>query len=378
MITYSLGTALVTHDEISEREQLGQFAALRKGAKTDKLQLSNGFLLASDLVSPAPPAEDNVAAGNAPNDLVPIGMGKPLTVGIREIYTGNNPHGFFIGPRGMLLASAMKSNSSFAAAPRAVNYLQQISNPQRRIREVDAVTQGTPIVFYTPALTSLASVVTIEMMFEGFPKDEFDAIGGLFTGAGGIPLFAAASTYLLAAGTVTKLIGSVGKALANGTPVLRQTEPINFITPGTNAPVAKFALLTRDNADPTILNDYKINDSGSLISISGNTPYDGDEPYVILYLDGREVDDYKNFAPTAASAAILDRFYNIGDGQTAPADALISAMKVVNDVAFRQQALQIKEQLTKVTPGTPEAAALNAKYDAYVKNILDPSLKPTA
>jgi hypothetical protein len=198
----------------------------------------------------------------------------------------------------------------------------------------------------------------------------------LFGAASSIPLFAPASGYLVAASTVSRIVGDLGKALFDGTPAFKQTEPISFITPGTNLPTARFVLLTNDSADPGIYQKYKIDDTGSLVSISDATAYKGDEPYVIIFLDGREVPDYENFQSTAASAALLERFYNIGDNVVQPADSLIQAMQLLSDMKYRKDADALAQQIGGLPAGSPELADKQAKLNALIANISSSLLKP--
>lgn len=80
-------------------------------------------------------------------DFEPVGIGKPLTIEIRHIYTGQYPKTRSFGRggqrrnQGMLVTSAMKSIATFDAAPRAVNFLtknvtggKNLSNPSLQKR----------------------------------------------------------------------------------------------------------------------------------------------------------------------------------------------------------------------------------------------------
>jgi hypothetical protein len=78
-------------------------------------------------------------------------LGKPLTVQLRHIYTGNKAEGFW-GTKDMLVASAMKSISTYDAAPRAINFLVPKTKNNRNFRAVDATDKGTPIICYSPSL----------------------------------------------------------------------------------------------------------------------------------------------------------------------------------------------------------------------------------
>ena len=215
-------------------------------------------------------------------------------------------------------------------------------------------------------------------MFDGFPDEMFAAVGQAFSAAAGLPVFAPASGYLAAAGIVTKLVGNLGKALANGTPALKRTEEITFVTPGSMAAEAGFRLLIGDNAPSTLLDHYTLSAEGALVKKSdGKTLYDGPETYAVISLDGRENDDYKGFTPAAASAALLDKFYNINDGSSRPIALLQQALSLYNDMVFRDKATAAATKLGKITDKeSKEYRDLQAQVDAYIANISTEVLKP--
>src|SRR4051812_33936040 len=86
----------------------------------------------------------------------PIGAGKPLSIIIRHVYTGRFPKGAVFGGsrRDLLLTSAVRDVlTTFNAAPRAINILKRRIPHRSDIKGVDATENGTPLVFYTPAVT---------------------------------------------------------------------------------------------------------------------------------------------------------------------------------------------------------------------------------
>jgi len=376
-IYYAYGDALVSKDEIYSKVAAGKLQKFQKDlagrAENAKLEFRFGTATAKNVL------RSFVAdPGGQPIGFEPIGIGKPLTVQIRHIYTGNRAQGFW-GTKDMLVASAMKSISTYDAAPRAVNFLIAKTKNNRNFRTVDATDKGSPLVCYSPALAQSSSVVTVEVMFSSFPKETFDAVSQAFSAAAGVPVFAPASGYLVAAGIVTKLLGNIGKSLSDGTPALKQTEEITFVTPGSNVAVPNFALLLSDAAPPSLRQDYKVNSKGALARKEDEDRlYDGEYPYAVISLDGRENDEFKAFAPTAASAAQLDKFYNINDGSSQPVGALVDALKLYNDMKFRDKATNAAEKLKGMDKNSDEYKNLLAQYNAYMSNIGTKELKPSA
>jgi hypothetical protein len=375
-VYYAIGQALVSHDELRVRAASGDlptfFKQARAGASKARIDFLHGTATGGALRGMRAPRS------RAPIKPVPIGLGLPLTVQIRHVYTGDQAHGFW-GDKDMLVASAMKSIATYDGAPRAVNFLVQKAKQNRNFRAVDATDKGTPLICYSPSLAQSSSVVTVEVVFDSFPTEAFAAVAQAFSAAAGLPVFAPAGGYLAAAGIVTKLAGNIGKTLSNGTPALKRTEEITFVTPGSNTAEAGFCLLIADSVRTSVLNDYTLSDVGALVrKDDSKTLYDGGETYVVISLDGRENDDFKSFAPTAASAALLDRFYNIGDGASQPLGQLQAALTLYNDMTYRDKALNAAAKLAKVADRTSRAYLdLKAQYDGYVGNITHEVLKPT-
>lgn len=371
---YALGDALVSKEElwtnIGERNFQRFLNALISREGDAKYEFMFGKATAQNALRSFETDSGQVI------DFEPIGISKPLTIQVRHIYTGNKAEGFW-GTKDMLVASAMKSISTYDAAPRAVNFLVPKTKNNRNFRVVDAMDKGTPLICYSPSLPLSSSVVTLEVMFSSFPKETFDAVSQAFSVASGVPVFAPASGYLVAASIVTKLLGGIGKSLTDGTPSLKQTEEITFTTPGSQEGVAGFALLISNEVRRSVLQDYKVNRRGELVLISDETKlYDGEFPYAVISIDGRENDDFKTFAPTAASAAQLDKFYNINEGSSQPLGTLVDALKLFNDMKFREKAINMSEKLKGKDKNSEEYKKLLAQYNAYVDNIGTNELKP--
>jgi hypothetical protein len=375
-IYYAFGDALVDPDEIAEKSARGNFQQFQKEllgrVKGAKLEFSTGIATTESVIRSV-----SAKPGEAPIAFQPIGIGKPLAVQIRHVYTGDRAEGFW-GSKDMLVASAMKSIAAYDAAPRALNFLVPKTKNNRNFRNVDATDKGTPLICYSPSLSQSSSVVTVEVMFSSFPKETFDAVSQAFSQAAGVPVFAPVSGYLVAAGIVTKLLANIGKSLTDGAPALKRTEEITFVTPGSLEAVAHFALLISDQIPSSVLKKYKVSAGGSLARVDKEDQlYDGPFPYVVISMDGRENADYKNFAPTAATAAELDKFYNINDGSSQLLTTLVDALKLYSDMRFREKAVDAAERLKRLEKDSEEYKKLLAQYDAYLNNIGTAQLKPS-
>ncbi|MCP4549324.1 MAG: hypothetical protein GY835_22960 [bacterium] len=268
----------------------------------------------------------------------------------------------------------MKSLTTFNAAPRAVNFMKNDVKAHHSISYAAATDAGTPLVHYAPALTERNTVLTVEFGFDEFPDEIFNMVSGALNQAAGIPLFVSASTYLLAAGAITKLLGNLGSLVFDQASVFKATEPLTFLRPGERPPQADFRLITAEDADRSLLQGFRAGPKG-LVDGEGR-PYSGDLPYVVISLDGRMYDEYKDFAPIAASAVLLDRFYGIREGQEQPLGPLLDALKLYNDWNFRKKADRLAEELEGLEPDSEEYEKKKKDYDALIANILDDLLKP--
>jgi hypothetical protein len=384
MIYYAHGDALISSEELQDDPSLVQklssfYQDLASGDKPSALAFDSGELTTENALTTfdlAPPG-----AAPQPIEFTPIGLGKPLTVMIREVYTGKFPKGGgFLGGGGkdMLVTSAVKSIVAFDAKPRAHNFLQDKVAQRTHLHRPAAGRQGTPFVFHSPALLERSLTMDLTIVFDSFPKEIFDQVGDIFSSAAGIPIFQVHSVFLLAAGMLTKLLGSAGEAIFDGKPVFNNSSGIDIALPGAPPMPPGFALITPENLpqlDKDFLKNQHVNALGQVVD-KNDAEYQGDVPYIVVSLDGAQMDELASFAPTAASAAVLSRFFGIKDGQHLPLDTIIDAIKVFNDVKFRKEADRLDEQIKALPPGDPKRAALEEKRKAILGNILEDILKP--
>jgi hypothetical protein len=305
----------------------------------------------------------------------PIGTGKPLSIIVRHAYTGRFPRTsvFGGGRRDLLLTSAVRDVfATFNAAPRAVNMLRRRIGRSTHLSGIDATENGTPLVFYTPAVTMVSTTATIEMAFDDFPDELVSRIGGAIVSAGGIPLFGPYGPVMIGVGLAIKLVSTVVNALSDSRPEFGVSERLEFELPDGGAVGAGYLVLCEPTFDPTPLT-FKL---GTGLVDGAGRAYDGDEPYVVLLLDGRRQDAFKDFTPTAATAAMLERFLRQKDGSEVVISTIVDAVKLHSDLRHRREADRLVEQLGGLDPGSAEAQALKKKIDALVANIGEQLLRP--
>jgi hypothetical protein len=306
----------------------------------------------------------------------PIGAGRPLSMIVRHIYTGRFPKASVFGAarRDLLLTSAVRDVfTTFNAAPRAINILKQRIGRGTDIKGVDATESGTPLIFYTPAVTMVSTTVTLELSFDDYPDELVSRIGSAITSAGGIPVFGPYGPVMIGVGLAIKLVSSVVNTLTDAKAEFKVSERLEFELPD-GAPIeAGHLVLCEDTFDPTPLS-FKL---GIGLVDSGGRPYAGDEPYIVLLLDGKKQDAFREFTPTAATAALLGRFLQQKDSSDLVIDAITDAVKLYNDLRFRKEADRLKEQLAGLASESDEFKALKKKVDALLANVGEPLLKTT-
>lgn len=373
---YALGSALVTDEELYEKYALGHMKAFARdcGKRRDRATLS----FSTGLMTPKNMITRYKGPKGAATEFVPIGAGKPLSVEIRHVYTGKYPESGWLSfdkGKDMLVTSAMKSIAAFNAAPRAINFLQRKVGAKYNVRNPAATDQGTPLMHYTPALIERNTLLTLEMGFDEFADELFEMISKAFAAAAGIPIFASANTYLVAAGAITKLLGELGSRLFDSPVVFKATVPLSFLRPGEVPPQADFRLVAPDDVSPALLKEYSVSADGRLVD-KNVKQYDGDMPYMVISLDGRENKTYEEFAPTAASAALLEQFYGVREGQQQPIQPLLDALKLYSDWTFRKKADGLAQELGKLDAKSEQYKQKRIEYQAAIANIRNELLKP--
>jgi hypothetical protein len=307
----------------------------------------------------------------------PVGIGKPMSIEILAVYTGDAPAKFGIWKPDLLVTSAVKALGTYEAAPRALNQLVA-SIEDRQFLQPSALTQGCPIVYYTPALVDDTVFCSFELVAETFDQKAVQQISTLFTSAAGLPIFAPASAYLLAGSVFVGMAADLGKKLLQNKPFLKADLPLRFDTPVIPYAQASIVILYNDK-DTVEFSPYVARLIGdgpkarvALVHKDSGAEYRGDAPYILASLDGRLRTHLEGFSPKQASAAILDRFYS-ADTTGQMVGTLGSALDLYNDYAFRQKAEALRKQIADLDPNDPAAQqskpGLEKLLDAYTKNI---------
>jgi hypothetical protein len=305
-----------------------------------------------------------------------IGKGEPCTILIREVWTGEFPHpGIFGGKSDLVIVSGVKSYEATNATARALNFIETGLEPGKRLERGSAFKIGTPVVAYSPAVTTDSWTLTFEFGVATFPTAFIDSIAKVFSGgATQIPMLLPYAGYLMGAGQLLKLASNIGHALYDGI-VLSVTAPIDFDVLGVDPLLAGFRIISPyDFAGAGYT--YSPN-TGVTRPVSGkkeNERYEGPGPYIVISLDGKKRDNLKDFAPLAATAAILQRFFEVPEAGQVAVDSIFEALKLASDLKYHRQAVELKEQLDRAQDQATKAS-LKTQLDAAQKNILTKELQ---
>lgn len=357
---------------LNDKEYLQE--TIRNIPKPDGLGMSEFSLTLDHVInSLAPPhAEPSLLEPSSATGFAPIGIGKPLTIQIRHIYTGKFPEAGMFKDKDVAIFSSLKDYSEFAAATRALNYLQKDTDAHSHIHTFDATIQGTPIIAYYPSVLSNSLSLTLEIAVDDFPEDVVKVLSESISGAAKIPLLLPYAGYLFAADSVIRIAGSIGNRLFDTHAEFSISESINFDLPGSPSATADFRLLCRSDG---LAADYRYVDGQGLISRTSGHSYTGDQPYVVISLNGAVQEDLVDFAASAASAGVLKRFFDISEeGQSSIKD-LMEGLMLLSDWRFREKAVKLDDAIAALPDGA-ERTKLMQKRDAIIANINNKALKP--
>jgi hypothetical protein len=349
----------VTQEELQEKRRLGHFSSgqLSRGAAVPTIEFREGSVSTRELIA----------------EFTPIGLGKPLSVEIACIYTGNVPNKVLGGKRELLATSAVKSFQVYEAAPRAIHFLERNVADRRFIRPT--ASEGCAVVYYSPAVEVSKTLFTFEMTVDRFKPETIDSILGLFKFASNIPVFAPANAVLLGGSAVVKMAGELIDLFTKDAPILTDTLEVPFGHAGQMNAQARFVAIC-DNRNAEELKNFvpQLVERGAgrhevtLVDRATQQPYNGDAAYIIVSLDGKEREELRDFAPKMAGATILDQFYStLEKGKIA--DHIQNALELYNDFNYFLRTQQLEKELAGLKPGTEAFKEIRTRLDAALKNM---------
>jgi hypothetical protein len=306
-----------------------------------------------------------------------IGPGKPLTIVIETIYLGNYPDPTpwlpFQDTGDVLVTSAHKAFESFEAAPRAVHLLEK--DAERRVSlKAKAAHEGSQLVYYSPAVTDVSSILfSLELSVDlDFDKEIGNALTKAVTAAGALPVFAPAAPYLVAAGVAIPIALSAVSLLARPHTFFAEHVELNIDRPGVEL-AQPGALVFYPGDDKRAFAGYKL--KGRELRDRKGNPYRGELSYAVISLDGTERKAFEDWSATAASAALLERFFSSGEVISSALGIVSDSLVLYNDMTYRQKAADALKK-SKTAKGA-EKKRQKDLYEAYVKNIKTEEIRKT-
>jgi hypothetical protein len=307
-----------------------------------------------------------------------IGVGKPLTIVVESIYVGDYPDAMpwvpYVDRGDVLVTSAHKAFESFDAAPRAVHLLQEKAK-RRTFLRAKATHQGSQLVFYSPAVTEMSILFSIELSVDrDFNSQIGEALAKAVTVAGAMPVFAPAAPYLVAAGIAIPIATRAVNMLASPQTFFGENVELNFTRPGVELAQPGALVLHAGGGDAAFDGSYKLG-PGFVLRDEKGAPYDGPLPYAVISLDGTERPELEGWSATAASAVLLERFFSSDELISKALEVVTDGMTLYNDMTYREKAAAALDK-SKVLKGA-EKKKQQELYEAYLKNIQTKALRDT-
>jgi len=274
----------------------------------------------------------------------------------------------------------VKNISENKAQPHALNIVTKIKNNKTRVVGPGATEQGTSLVYYSPAITSESRKLWLDLYLsiDDFSDELFPAVGTPCESAVVVPLFLPYSTCLLSAGAVTKLAGKVGERIFDARPEFSGRYGLSISLPGDVPARAGYALITDDDLERLGpgFGSYGVDQTtGLFVDRVSKEPYFGDVPYAVISLDGTPDETFRSFAPTAASADVLSKFFRAEDNTSLPFETFVKAMEIYNDYHYRTKVDEPDAQIAAMADDSEAKRKKQQERDAYAKRILTAGMK---
>ena len=305
-----------------------------------------------------------------------IGLGKPLTIQIVHIYTGDAPNRLFGGKPNLLVVSGVKGPETFNEAQKAVNQLTKKADSHSYISP-GAFSKGSPVVYYSPALEANELNISFHLVAETFKDKVFDQISGLFDKASNLPIFIPAKTKMIAGSAILNMGKKLGKAVfESDKPFLEDNLEVRLNVGGFCNFEPGIKLICEESKGDELMDQCevrRVNDSHRgenyyLYDKASGEKYKGDIPFILINVDGSERKQLEGFKPKIASAAMIKRFYGEDMGEVGM-QSLESALVLHNDLHYVKKIKELQADLSKPDLDPDQAALYQDLMEAYRKNI---------
>jgi len=375
-IAAALGETLVDLEALDKVARSSSGDVIRDYVEKPKVDSKFSVSVDGDIkIGPAELAKAREAKSTA-KPYQGIGIGKPLTIVIETVYLGDYPDAMpwvpYVDTGDVLVTSAHKAFESFDAAPRAIHLLQKDAKHRASLK-AKATDEGSQLVYYSPAVTDDSILFSVELSVDrDFDKEIGTALAKAVTAAGALPVFAPAAPYLVAAGVAIPIAMNAVNLLARPKTFFEEHIELNFKRPGV-ALAQPGALVCYPGSDDRAFDGYKL--KGLVLRNSKGAAYRGKLPYTVISLDGRENKKFEGWSATAASAALLERFFSSGELLSSALEIANDSLVLYNDMKYRDMAAEALKQ-SKASKGA-EKKRQRELYNAYTKNIKTEAIRKT-
>jgi hypothetical protein len=240
-----------------------------------------------------------------------------------------------------------------------------------------ATQQGSQLVYYSPAVTEIELLFSIDLSVDRDLHDEVgDALAKAVTAAGALPVFAPAAPYLVAAGIAIPIAMKAMHLLARPNAFYAANVELNMERPGIELAQPGALVLYPEGHESSLGGQYKLGEGNVIRHVKTNKPYDGELPYVVISLDGTEHAELEKWSATAASGAILERFFSSGEVISSALGIVTDSLKLYNDMHYQEQAADALAK-SKAATSAKEKKKYQDEYKAYLKNIQTKAIQDT-
>ena len=170
-----------------------------------------------------------------------------------------------------------------------------------------------------------------------------------------------------------KLASDVGSAIFSGHPALDENIELDFSFGGGSIPQPGFWVLspaTARSKEIPVRSDQRLD-----WTRRQGRAYDGDDPLVVLSVDGSTQPTLTSFTPLLASASLLGRFLRQKQGSEVVMDSLLSAMRLYNDFTFRLKAEDMQKQMASLPASDEFRKKLQQQLEALNASIIETRLR---
>ena len=326
-----------------------------------------------------------------------IGMNKPLFIRLHRIYTGPEEAGE------MLVSSAVKADSTYAGAPRALHYLLQDIRPNQ-FPFGGAADNGSPIIYCTPANLDENLNLEFRLSFDDFDRQSYEKWIDLLAEAAGLPVFAlstvaggllggvAGRAFVTAAAKGAKVIGrALDRHYDSDNDFVANYElPIKL--PGRQPARSGWVLLRDDRhsgssevsyedpANPEVL--LTVSSEGEAFYVDTTDGHlhwrhnreivnNLDQPYALLHVSSVTSEKLKDYQITRVSAALIEQFFSPDDGGVI--GDVQDLLSIYNDVTMTHRIKSVDRKISKASGD--EKAKLEEQRAALLEHVQDDKLR---